>query len=205
MSDFDLDRLGDVWRLEPNPDELVSLQRSASAVQRRARWRRVFDIVIAIGVAGVILFLVWQNPKQETVAVGAVAILILLYSQYRQRRQREAELKSLTGSAQEMIDQAIARIELTVRHHWTSLFGLGPAFLVAWLFAAAADRGGRIFLFAPFRDTPWFRVIWLGSWVTLIAMIVLYLLFAIRRGRGELARLYTMRDAYRKEEEIDRS
>ena len=204
MSDFDLDRLGDVWRQEPDQAELLSLQRSGEAVQRRARWRRVIDIFGAIAIAGVVLFLVWQNPKAETVGVGAVAIFILLYGHYRQRRQREAELRSLTGSAEEMIDQAISRTEATIRHHRIGLIGIGPTFLVALLFASLADRGGGIFLFEPIRDTPWFRPIWLGSWLILIGMVVLYVTFAIRRARAELAKLCAMRDAYRAEKEYSR-
>jgi hypothetical protein len=201
MTDLDLDRLGDVWRQQPDPAELEAMTLAAESVRRRARWRRVIDIVAAIAVAAIVLFLVFQNPKKETVVVGAGAILLLLYGHYRQRRQREAELRSLTGSAEEMIDQSIARIETTIRHHRTSLLGLGPAFLVALLFSAAADRGGTIFIFEPIRGTAWFRFIWIGSWLALIALIVLYLLFAIRRGREELARLNAMRDAYRREKD----
>ena len=39
MSDFDLDRLGDVWRQQPDPAEMERLQRTAAAVSRRARAR----------------------------------------------------------------------------------------------------------------------------------------------------------------------
>lgn len=205
MTDLDLDRLGDVWRRQPDPAELEALRRAADSVRRRAGWRRVVDVAAAVVVAGIVLFLVLQNPKPETFAVGACAILLLLYGHNRQRRQREAELRSLTGSAEEMIEQSIGRIETTVRHHRTSLFLLGPAFLTAWLFSAAVDRGGTIFLFSPFRGTPWFRLIWIGSWLALIALIVLYLILAIRRGREALARLNAMREAYREEKEDERS
>lgn len=203
MSDFDLDRLGDVWRQEPDPSELLSLQRSAAAVQRRARWRRLIDIVVAITVAVVVMFLVWQNPKKETFTVGACAMLILLYGHHRQRRLREEEMRSLTGSAKDMIDQSIGRIEATVRYHRLSLFGIGPAFLVALLFSALADRGGAVF--AGLREMPWFRVFWIGTWLATVALVVIYVILAIRKGRAELARLNAMRDAYRKEEEISRS
>ena len=44
MTDFDLDRLGDVWRQQPDPAEMERLQRSAAAVSRRARWAQLVDI-----------------------------------------------------------------------------------------------------------------------------------------------------------------
>lgn len=200
MSEIDLDRLGDVWRQQPDPGELEALRLAGESVHRRARWRRVVDLAVAISVTAIVLLLVLQNPKKETVVVGACAIFVLYYSQYRQRRLREAELRSLAGSAEDMIDQSISRIETTLRNHRTSLIGIGPAFLVALLFSAAADRGGTIF--ASLSDTPWFRIVWIGSWLGLIASIALYLLFAIRRARTELARLNAMRDAYRREDEL---
>lgn len=199
MSDFDLDRLGDVWRQQPDQAEIESLKRAADAVHSRARWRRVIDIVSALVVSGVVLFLALQNPERDTLVVGACAILILLYGHYRQRRLREADLRSLTGSAEEMIDQSIGRIETTIRHHKAALIGIGPTFLVALLFSATADRGGN--LLEPLRDMPWFRVIWIGAWVAVVAMFVIYLLFAIRRARSDLVRLYAMRNAYRQERE----
>ena len=44
MSDFDLDRLGDVWRQQPDPAEMERLQKSAAAVARRARRAQVVDV-----------------------------------------------------------------------------------------------------------------------------------------------------------------
>ena len=48
MSDFDLDRLGDVWRQQPDPEEVARLQKSAAAVARRARLAQVIDIGAAV-------------------------------------------------------------------------------------------------------------------------------------------------------------
>ena len=109
--DFDLDRLGDVWRQRPDPKELEALRRSAEAVRRRARWGQIVEVVAAVVVSAVVLLLVLSNPRTDTVVVGTGAILILLVSQIRQRRQRKLELMSLTGTAEQMLDQSIARIQ----------------------------------------------------------------------------------------------
>ena len=91
MIDFDLDRLGDVWRQRPDPAELEHLKRSADAVRRRARWAQLIDIVAALVVAAVVLLLVLSNPKADTLLVGGAAILMLLGTQVRSRRLRQRE------------------------------------------------------------------------------------------------------------------
>ena len=88
MIDFDLDRLGDVWRQRPDPAELEALKRSAEIVRRRARWAQLIDIVAAVVVAAVVLLLVLSNPKVDTLLVGGAAILMLLGTQVRSRRLR---------------------------------------------------------------------------------------------------------------------
>ena len=124
MTDFDLDRLGDVWRQQPDPAELERLQKSAATVARRARISQVTDIVVAVAVAAVVIFLVASNPRPVTVAVGGAAILVLLVGNIRLRRVRQIELKHLAGGTEEMLDQSIIRAETTVRHHRFSLLGL---------------------------------------------------------------------------------
>ena len=93
MTDFDLDRLGDVWRQQPDPAEMERLQKSAAAVARRAQITQVTDIVAAIAVAAVVIFLVASNPKPGTMVIGSAAILILLFSNIRLRRVRRIELE----------------------------------------------------------------------------------------------------------------
>ncbi|HWT12964.1 MAG TPA: hypothetical protein VN231_09445 [Allosphingosinicella sp.] len=199
MTDLDLERLGGVWRQQPDPAELERLQRSAAAVRRRARLGRVVDVGGAIAVSLVVLLLVLFSPRAETVAMGAAAILVLLVSNVRQRRLRQVELRSLTGSTEDMLDQSIERIEATVGHNRISLIATGPVFGLAMLFAAAAERG------APLRGSlsgaPVLRALWFGAGLAVTVAIVLFLVLAIRRGRRELDRLRAMRDAYRKEKE----
>ena len=199
MTDLDLDRLGDVWRQQPDPEEMERLQRTAAAVSRRARWGQVADIGAAIGVASVVILLVLSNPKTETFLIGGAAILVLLGSNIRQRRLRQVELKSLTGGTEAMLDQSILRIETTLKHTRFTLTAIGPSLLVGGLVAASAgvSRGGSIL--PVLNSIPLLRFMWLGVAIAALAAFIISSVFAIRRGREELERLTAMREAYREE------
>jgi len=198
MSDFDLDRLGDVWRQQPDAAELERLRRTAVKVARRARWGRIVDIVATVAITSVVLLLVWSNPQKNTIVVGLATIVLLLLGQRRQRRLRQVELRNLTGDTEEMIAQSIERIETTIRHNRLTLIGLGPIVLLAMIFAATTDRGSDAVL-ASLRDQPWFRFVWYGVWIAAVAGFVVFTLLAIRRGRREVERLTAMRDSYHQE------
>lgn len=201
MSDFDLDRLGDVWRQQPDPAEMERLQRSAAAVSRRARLSQIVDVVAAVAVAGVVIVLVLSNPRSEAFVMGAAAILVLLYSNYRQRKLRQIELRSLTGSTENMLQQSVERIETTLRHNRFVLLAIGPALAVGLLFGAAAigNRAGA--MFPAVHDVPQIRILVRVVSLAALAAFVLFLLFAIRRGKRELERLKAMRESYREERE----
>jgi len=89
MSDFDLERLGDVWRQQPDAAEMERLQRTAAAVSRRARYSQIVDVAAAVAIAGVVISLVASNPRGDAVLMGTAAILVLLYSNFRQRKLRQ--------------------------------------------------------------------------------------------------------------------
>ena len=197
MSDFDLDRLGDVWRQQPDPAEMERLQRSAAAVSRRARFSQVVDVLAAAATAGAVIFLVSLNPRTDAFLMGAAAILVLLYGNIRQRRLRQVELRSLTGSAENMLQQSIERVETTLRHHRLTPFVLGPAILVGVLFGVAVDPSGM----SALHDTPLLRALLGGGAFAALVAASLFMLFAIRRARRELERLKALRDAYREEHE----
>jgi L-asparagine transporter-like permease len=201
MSDFDLDRLGDVWRQQPDPAEMERLQRSAAAVSRRARLSQIVDVVAAIAVAGVVIVLVLSNPRSEAFVMGAAAILVLLYSNIRSRKLRQIELRSLTGSTENMLQQSVERIETTLRHNRFVLLAIGPALAVGLLFGAAAigNRAGA--MFPAVHDVPQIRILVRVVSVAALGGFVLFLLLAMRRGRRELERLKAMRESYREERE----
>ena len=202
MSDFDLDRLGDVWRQQPDPAEMERLQKSAAAVARRARLAQVTDVVVALAVAGVVIFLVASNPRLGTVLIGSAAILVLLFSNIRLRKVRRLELQHLTGSTEEMLDQSIVRVETTLRHHRAGLIGLIPCGLIGALVGYVA-QGRQILPVA--QNLLLFRGSLVLFGIAVVAGGVVFSLRAIRRGRKELERLRAMREAYRREQESSRT
>ena len=197
MTDLDLERLGDVWRQQPDPEELKRLQRSAQGVRRRAQLQQILDVVTATLVAGVVLYFVSTSGRIDAVLVGTAAILVLLLNSVRQRRLREVELRSLAGSTEDMLDQSIERVETTQRHNRWSLIGIGPACALAMFFAATAD-GGNL---RGVLGTPELRVMLFGAGIALMVGLFVFLVLALRRGRRELDRLRSLRNAYRTDSE----
>jgi hypothetical protein len=200
MNEFDLDRLGDVWRQQPAPAELERLRRTAAAVRRRARLAQIVDVGAAIIVGIMVVLLVLSSPKIETVVVGSAAILILLVSQIRARRLRAVELRGLAGTTEAMLDQSIERLEKTLRHQRFSLVAIGPAIVIGNLMASTGARS-FISLAGPLTALPGFRIVWPAFWFTVLAGTVLFVALSMRGNRRELERLRTMRDAYRQEGE----
>jgi hypothetical protein len=201
MSDFDLDRLGDVWRQQPNPAELEALRRSADAVRRRARWSQLIDIAAGLVVAGVVLFLALSNPKKDTLVVGGAAIVVLLYSLFRQRRLREAELRGLTGSAEEMLDQSIVRVQATLKRAKFGAVMLPAGFIFGLTFGYLIDRGSAGRPMTWYYGQPGLAAVVLVLACGSLAVGTLFLFRSMRKSRQELERLTGLREAYSKEGE----
>jgi hypothetical protein len=201
MIDFDLDRLGDVWRQQPDPAELERLKRSAETVRRRSRWAQLVDVVGAVIVAGFVLVLVLSNPKLDTLLVGGAAILMLLGTELRTRRLRKEELRSLTGSTEQMLDQSINRTKATIKRSRFQMLGAAPAFAIGLLLAYVVDDRAAGPLRQLLSDTGTRMTIVL---VAVLVMIVLlaYLINTIRTSRRELERLVALREAYRGEQDL---
>ncbi|WP_114952176.1 hypothetical protein [Sphingosinicella terrae] len=195
MSDLDLDRLGDVWRQQPSASEMADLQRSAETVRRRARWAQRADVSAAILIAGAVLLFVLRNPEPSTMLVGSGAILLLLFSQMRQRKLRAAELEGLVGSSEEMLDQSIERLRQSLKRIRYGALTLGPALLVGWLLARTAN------LAAAAAPDPELRTILLVGGVALLAATAWTLAASYRQVKRELERLLALREAYRVESE----
>jgi hypothetical protein len=199
MVDFDLERLGDVWRQQPDPAEMARLQRTAIAVARRARVAAILDVCAAVAVAAVVVLLVLANPKLQTMVMGSAAILVLLGSNIRLRKLRRVELKGLTGTTEEMLDQSIVRVATTLRHHKFTLYGTPPTLLGVWVGFATAAAPRRDSIFGTLREIPGFRPILFDVAVAALVGLAIYLIVSLRRGQRELNRLNAMRDAYRQE------
>ena len=196
MSDFDLDRLGDVWRQQPDAEEMERLKKSAAAVASRARRAQVVDVAAALLVAGAVIFLVAANPKPGTFLMGGAAILVLLTGNIRLRRVRQIELRSLTGNTEEMLDQSINRAETTARYQRFSALAIAPAAAAGLLLSWVSQD--RQLVLAPQPGYP-LRIHWVVLGVAVLAGAIVYALRAMKRAKLELERLRAMREAYRRE------
>ncbi len=201
MTDFDLERLGDMWRQEPDPAEMAALRRTAETVARRARRDQFTDSALAVIVSAIVLVLALTNPNPETLMVGGAAIALMLYSSIRQRHFRKLELKSLAGSTEEMIDQSIARIEATVKRTRLGLIGSVPAMIIGIGFGAVLDRGAGSGLLARFAAEPWLPIIVALAGIAIVSASFVHYARAIRRDRNELERLVALREAFKQESE----
>ena len=199
MTDLDLDRLGDVWRQQPDPAEMERLQRTAAAVSRRARFARIVDIAGAR-----------SRPRRRRCS-GLVSIrdvrdrrtgrrrasCLLLASNIRQRRLRRIELRSLTGSTEDMLDQSIERVEDKLKYERFCLFAVTPFLVVGYVAASALRPESGIVkqVLGASRD------LWVPIFVILagVAATTLYFALSMRRGRQELERLRALREACREE------
>ncbi len=198
MTDLDLDRLGDLWRQRPTPAEMEAIRKSAEAVRTKARWGLIVDNGVAIVVAAVVLVLVFSNPTVDTMVVGGAAIALLLVGHTRTRRFRAEELRSLTGSTQDMLDQAIARARATVKRTKFQLIGIVPSFALGLGIAALVDRNAGDFYTRIFLESG------VGIWVVAVAVLVTTLLAisftrSMRSTRAELDRLVALRESFQAE------
>lgn len=200
MSDIDLDRLGDLWRAQPDPAEMEQLQRTAATAARRARWGQLSDAALALVVSAVVLVLVWSNPTLKTALAGGGAILLMLVSTLHQRKLRKLELMALTGSSEEMLDQSIVRLSATRKRTLLGLIGAIPAIAIGTALGTSLESGGSE-LFARWRSNEStafaFTILVIAAGILLYS----YLLTLSRRTRAELDRLTALRDAYRRESE----
>src|ERR1044072_351205 len=177
MSDFDLERLGDVWRQQPDAAEMERLQRSAVEVNRRARISRIVDVVTAVVVACVVIALVISNPRNETFVLGAGAIIILIYSNFRQRKLRAVELRGLTGNTETMLQQWIERVETTIRYNRYTVVMAIPGVAVGWRFAMASMGRQGDGVFPALHQMPLARMIVQGASIVALIAFILFMLY----------------------------
>lgn len=200
MSEIDLDRLGDVWRAQPDPAEIERLQRSADAVRRSGRLGQVADFALAFIVSAVVIALIVSNPRLETALIGGATILYMLFSTVRQRRLRALELATLTGSTEHMLDESILRAEATARRARSSLLLTPLGLPLGLAFGAALDRGQGSNMLQRMAAEP--RIIILVAIILSLAAILIcvHLITARRRALRELERLSRLRQAYAAEQ-----
>jgi hypothetical protein len=196
MSEIDLDRLGDVWRAQPEPAEIERLRRGAEAVRRGARFGQVTDFWLALVVSAVVLALIISNPRVETGLVGGATIALLLYNTVRQRRLRALELATLSGSTEHMLDQSIERAQATIRRTQFNLLTTPLGLPLGIGFGMALDRGQGSGMLQRIASEPLIAALATAALLAAIAAICVHLIRLRRRAREELHRLIQMRRAY---------
>lgn len=196
MSEIDLDRLGDVWRAQPDPAETERLQRSAEAVRRRARIGQLADVWLALVVSTVVLILMLSNPTAETGLVGGAAIMLILFSTVRQRRLRALELATLGAPTEQMLAQSILRAETTARRAWISLLMIPPGLVLGLGFGAMLDRGQGSGLLQRLAESSTLKILAAVMLSLAVAAICVHFLRIRRQARRELERLIQLRQAY---------
>lgn len=201
MTDLDLERLGDVWRQPPDARELEDLKRSAELVRRRARWLQVIDVVAALAVSGVVLWMVLANPKIDTLLVGGGAIAILLGSQFRSRRFRQQELRSLNGSAQQMLDQSIERVQASLKRARSALVLLPSALLLGLLVGYVTEGRSPGPLKEVIASYPGLGPVMYFTAVGALVAGFLLVLRNLHKGRRELERLTALLASYTEDEQ----
>lgn len=199
MTDFDLERLGDVWRQQPDPAELERLQRSAAAVSRRARWTQYLHITTTLAVAAMVVVLVLLSPQRGTILIGTAALVFLLYNHVRSRRVRQIELRSLSGTTEAMLDQSIERLEASLKYNLYSLIVLGPGLVIGVLLAASTGMSPDEGMLSAVRSSPLLRFLLSKGSIAVLAAMIAYAIFGMRRARRELERLRAMRESFREE------
>jgi hypothetical protein len=200
MNDLDLDRLGDLWRAQPDPKEMQRLRRSAASAARRARWGQVADYLLTALVSTGIVAIVASNPSLNIGLAGAGAILLMLAGTVHQRRLRQIELKALTGTSEEMLDQSIERLTATRKRAAFGMLAAIPSVLLGLGFGAILESDAGELL-ARWRENREALRLIEAVMVGLLVMFVAHLVIAARRSRAELAHLKALREAYRSEEE----
>ena len=196
MTDFDLDRLGELWRQDPEPAEIERMRQSAAAISRRARRAQLADNLGMIVTCTAMLTLVILNRNPGTLLAAAAALLLLLYTFVRNRTLRETEIGMLTGTTEEMLDQSIERAQSTRKRARLNLIA-GPIMILV-IAAMLSTRGAaRGILATKFHLPPWSAMaVAIVSAVLIVAMMIGYVRI-YRRSGLELERLAALRDAYR--------
>jgi hypothetical protein len=199
VSDLDLERLGELWRGDPQPEAIEELRRAAAAAKRRGPVKTMLDYALAVVMAAAVLFIIAVDRQVDTAFVGAVALLMLIFGQLRQRRFRRLELESLSGDTSSMIDQSIERVEATFKHASQGLLLLPPAITLGIVLGFVSDDATRPF-FSRLGDNPLSALLLAAIMFIALPAMVVHLILTKRRSRRELERLHALREAYRKEE-----
>ncbi len=198
MTDFDLDRLGEMWRQDPEPAEVGRLRRTAASVRRRARLAQWADTIGAAIASTALITIAVLNRDPRTLAVAVAALGLILLSFVRNRKLREAEIKMLTGATEEMLDQSIERARATRKRMRFNLVA-GPLAIPIFAFLLSTRGPAHGILATRFHVPPQF--VWTATAVFLVVAAWMMIEYArgFMRSGTELEQLLPRREAYRGE------
>jgi hypothetical protein len=201
VNEFDLDRLGSLWRTEPGAEELSKLRRSAESARRRAYWTSLLDYGLAAIAVSTVLMILAFNPNFEAILVGAAAVVVAIMSLTGRKRARRIELQSLAGDTESMLETSIAAVETRLKRSKSGLMVLGPSILLGVLFGFIVDKGGGGAALPTLEGEAWRGMVVRGLLIFIIGLTTIQLILSVRRSRAELDRLFQLQEAYRLEHE----
>lgn len=126
-------------------------------------------------------------------------ILLLLYSQTRQRRFRQIELKSLTGDTATIIDQSVERVEAKLKRTRLGLLMTGPAVVFGFLLAFALDVDGSGEMLRGMWGDGRTRTAASAVAIMVVLIAIAQTVTGFRQSKRELRRLRELQSSYRRE------
>jgi hypothetical protein len=201
MTEFDLDRLGSLWRQDPEPAEIERLRQSARKVSRRARLAQAADAAGTLAVSVSLIIIALVNRRADATAVIGTIIAFLFYSSLRNRKLRELEVKAATGSTQEMLDQAIARGEGVLKRIRANLVASIIALPLMGLLLLTLEHGPGRNLARRYFEHSHIPLVVDFVILVLVGWIVVQTLVTVRNTRREVRQLRALREAFQTEED----
>jgi hypothetical protein len=192
----DLSRL---WRDSAGAGAEVAVL--SERVLRRARWFERAELMVSAFLTVFVVFGIWRKFTFASLLVGALIILLLLWSARTRYRLRRVEWGVDERDLESYLEKQIKRTRARVRRTLFDLALFGPATLLGMLFAVASQREGRPFA-AHLLDAlfTWSAVFALGF----LAATIFYLVLRLRRQRAAVRQLVDVLADHQRETAMDR-
>jgi hypothetical protein len=192
----DLSRL---WRDSDGTGAEVAML--SERVLRRARWFERAELMVSALLTVFVVFGIWRKFTFASLLVGALIILLLLWSARTRYRLRRVEWGVDERDLESYLEKQIKRTRARVRRTLFDLALFGPATLLGMLFAVASQREGRP-LAAHLLEA-------LFTWSAMFAFAFLvatifYLVLRLRQQRAAVRQLVDVLTDHQRETAMDR-
>ena len=203
MSRVDIDELMQLWREEPTDRELEAVREDARRAMRRARLVTYAEHGIAALVIAAILLSLVLKGAPASMAIGALTILVIVWSTWRRGKLLEAAALTRLGHRRRFLEEGLRSARTRLRRSRLGLVLLVPSALLGALLKHSLATGGDVAgFFRLFADS----LIAGGSALKVTALVALALLWFGTlhvRLRAEVRRIEALREQYRVEDELD--